>query len=470
MRCLWAGTGLVALLGCATSENFSANTPPFIPEPTPKYFLPSFTASKMGNGMTLLVNQDRAIPMMSIAVAFSSGSVEDPDGKSGVASFMFEMLSYRSRKLPRMIMAGAFDDIAAFQTRVYPDGVILQGTALADRAEPAFLLLQEMLLNPSFEKGDVDFVREVQLNVVRSLETRVDVIAQRVLLQTIFGSEHPLGSFSQGSIDTVNTIESPDLVSTYDRIVRPERMTMIVSGPIQPEEIAKVVERIFGKWKPTTPAPAIQRNLEIPNPDNAPDRKLIHFVPRKGLAQSVVLVGRVAIPERHPDAPLWKLSTYRAAGYASGYLRELQGITYGVSGNADLLLKTGHLSIETQVDAPHTRQAVNTILEQIDAAGASWLSPDGLVVSGVSMVFRESNALLSLKGRTINVGRNLILGLPWDHIKKSNEFWIDPRQHTFRGLDVFSASRWQIVIVGDPEIVMPQIKDHGFDSVAVVKQ
>jgi zinc protease len=470
MNAFKLGFGFIALLGCATSETFSANTPPFIPNPTPQYFLPSFTASKLENGMTLLVNEDRAIPMMSIAVAFSGGSLEDPAGKSGVAAFMFEMLRYRTQKLPRMILAGAFDDISSFEAYVQPDGVLLQGSALADRAEPAFLLLQEILLNPSFEQGDVEFVREQQLSTVFSLESRVDAIAERSLLRVLYGSEHPLGNFMQGSSDSINAIAPADLISSYDRIVRPERMTVIVSGPIQSQEIARVVQRIFSKWKPKPVVPGNIKNISFPDPNAVADRKFIHIVPRKGLAQTIIRIGRVAVAQPHPDAPLWVLSTYRVAGRASSFLRGLEGVTYGVGGSAELSLRTGHMSIETQVDAHATRKAMDAIFDQIDAVGTSSLDADGMVASGVSMVFGKSNAMLSLRGRTLAIGRNVITGLPWDHIKSYNDFWTDPRLNTFSKADVFVSKGWEIVLVGDPDIVIPQVKDHGFDRVMVVKQ
>ncbi len=470
MNALRLGLSFVTLLGCATSETFSANTPPFIPDPTPQYFLPNFTVSKLENGMTLLVNEDRAIPMMSIAVAFSGGMLEDPIGKSGVTAFMFEMLRYRTQKLPRMILAGAFDDISSYEAHVHPDGVVLQGSALADRAEPAFLLLQEILLNPSFEQADFEFVRERQLASVLSLESQVDAVAERILLQVLFGTEHPLGNFMQGSSNTIKAIVPADLLSTYHRIARPERMTVIVSGPIRSLEVEGMVSRIFGKWKPKAIAPISLRSISFPDPNAVSDRNYIHFVPRKGLAQTIIRIGRVAVAQPHPDAPLWVLNTYRAAGSSSSFLRGLEGATYGVGGSADLFLKTGYIAIETQVDAQATRKAMDTIFDQIDAVGSSSLSADGMVASGVSMVFGKSNALLSLKGRTLAIGRNLITGLAWDHIRAYNDFWIDPRLDTFRNADVFSSKRWQIVLVGDPDIVMPQIKDHGFDHVIVVKQ
>src|SRR5271168_1552352 len=60
--------------------------------PARVFQLPAFQRVQLPNGLTLLLLEKHELPLISIEVAFRSGSVADPAGKEGVASLTASLL------------------------------------------------------------------------------------------------------------------------------------------------------------------------------------------------------------------------------------------------------------------------------------------------------------------------------------------------------------------------------------------
>src|SRR5215207_1274642 len=59
-----------------------------------------FTQYALDNGLTLIVREDRKLPIVSVEVVYQAGSRDDPPGKAGLAHLFEHLLFYGSQHHP----------------------------------------------------------------------------------------------------------------------------------------------------------------------------------------------------------------------------------------------------------------------------------------------------------------------------------------------------------------------------------
>src|ERR1700724_1813697 len=70
---------------------------------------PAITQAKLGNGLEIVVIEDRRAPVVTHMVWYRNGSADDPPGKSGIAHFLEHLMFKGTKANPR----GKFSELVA---------------------------------------------------------------------------------------------------------------------------------------------------------------------------------------------------------------------------------------------------------------------------------------------------------------------------------------------------------------------
>ncbi|MFY0542193.1 insulinase family protein [Nannocystis pusilla] len=203
-------------------------------------------------------------------------------------------------------------------------------------------------------------------------------------------------------------------------------------------------------------------------PELATARREVLVVPRPGLAQTAIVVGR-AIPGDADDLAL-ELASAVVGSALREVLRRDRGDTYSVAVSHAPAQGGGLLAIETQVDAAATGASLRALLSQLKAAQGRFLTGEVLRLLGRAFQVERMLEHQRLGAVVEAVARLHVAGQPDDALAAELR-----RLGGVRDDDVERAlSRWfepaamQVVLVGDPETIRAQVEPLGLGPLKVI--
>jgi predicted Zn-dependent peptidase len=481
MRRLFLALSMLALAACATTPPPEPQTTPEstpapqaeapkpadpeawrtqMPAPgkSPDLVLPTFEEAKLDNGLTVIVNSRRELPLVYLGVAFANGSAQDPAGQDGLAELTYKMLLEGAGGKDTIALDNAFADLGVSPSvAVQPDGAVIGVRVLTRNADPALALLADVARKPTFAQKDFDRRKKQQLaDLVRRMGTPW-FLAQQVYLETVFGPDHPYGHMQGGVPATVEKISLQDVRRFYQKNAGPKAVALLVVGDVTKQQAVDWAKKYFGDWKgeavmpPAPPVPA------------APPRDTVRVVHKPGLEQTFVMAGRPGIALGHPDEYALDLATTVFGGFFGSRLnmnlREAKGYTYGAGASSDARFGVGPITTYSSVRADVTGPAVAEFVRELTDLKSRPITSkeleaarEGLIrsfpgyfetVEGVG----ASAAAIFQKRRPMDEFARQVAGLEKTtaaEVQRVAEAYLNP-------------AAMQFILVGDPEVIQQQV-------------
>lgn len=278
-------------------------------------------------GIEAWLVEDHSRPILSLQFAFAGGTVQDPEGKPGVATFAAGMLDEGAGDLDSEAFQNRLEDLAAKMTiNASYDHVTGAFQTLTQNRDESFKLLRLALTAPHFAEKDADRIREQLVATLRVDEKDPDKVASLEWFKLAFGS-HPYARPANGTLESVAAITPDDLRAYVKRIFARDNLKVAVVGDIDAASLGDVLDKVFGDLPAKADLKPVQdfswqnelkqRILPMPNP------------------QSVVQFGAQGLKRRDPDfIPAYILNYVVGGGGFSSKLmqevREKRGLAYSV--------------------------------------------------------------------------------------------------------------------------------------------
>ena len=407
-----------------------------------------------------------AVPKVSVRVVFDAGYTADSRDAMGVQSLMLQTMDEGTKTLDATQFAIAQERLgASINGFANLDDTSFQLSALSTRLAPSLDLLADFIRNPGFRADDLDRVRAQQLNRIASEKKSPGAAGYRALSQIVYG-DHPYGIPGSGLGDAtaVEAATPATLEAAHDAWIRPDNAQVFVVGDTTLAEAVRLLEASFGDWKaPATPAPT--KNFDAPIP--APDARIV-LINRPNSPQSVILGARVLDNRGSDDnTTLYAANEVLGGSFLSRInmnLRETKGWSYGsrssVSSNKDRLAYI----IQAEVQADRTGDSILELEKEVtNFVGDYGVTADELerTVNGnvreLPGQFETSGAVL---GGIVNIVKydrpdNYYETIADKYRALSAEAIADVAARNFVYDDIV------YVVVGDAEVVLPQLEKTG---------
>jgi zinc protease len=288
---------------------------------------PSVHAYQIGEGVRLLVQPRREIPVVAARGALLGGQLAESEPTAGLTHFTSSLWmrgteAYGAAEFARRVESLAAD-VDSFAGRS-SCGVTLDcpSESFADVLE----LFACALLTPAFAEEEV--LRE-RRDTLAALARREDRLAVRAfdLFASAHWERHPYRLPIPGTPDTVKRFGREELMAHHQRLVRADNLVLAVVGDVDPDRAAALVQRHFAELRG---GGTLEASLP---PIEPPPHEVRTAIERKDRAQAHLVIGFRGLAVHDPDRHALEVLTQILSGQGGRLfleLRDRQSLAYSV--------------------------------------------------------------------------------------------------------------------------------------------
>lgn len=246
------------------------------------------------NGMVVYLAEDRALPLVNIALSVRVGSWLEPAGKEGLAGFTgSQMRRGGTKSLTAEQLDEKLDFLAAqVSTGIGPSSGSASLNCLSDNLDEALAIFVEMLREPRFQEDRLALAKEQALQEMKKRNDDSADIEGREWGVLLYGEGFFTNRFSTEA--SVKGLAREDLASFHRQHFYPANMIAAVSGSFTRAEMIRKLEAAFAGWpSPKSAVPPIPATISPAAPG-------VYRV-EKDVNQGRVSIGLPTVKRDHPD-------------------------------------------------------------------------------------------------------------------------------------------------------------------------
>ncbi|HEX5875004.1 MAG TPA: pitrilysin family protein [Pyrinomonadaceae bacterium] len=438
-------------------EPFRSQPPPPL-QPRP-ITIPTPRETVLSNGLTLVVVEDKRLPLVSYRLAFRVGGAFDPPAVPGLIDLLAGLLpegttSRTSKEIAEEIARMG----ASLSAGANSDYTIVGASALAQFNDPVMDLLAEVALEPSFPENEVALAKQNTKESLRQQRAQPSFLASEMVARVMFG-DHPY-SVVAPTPESIDRASRDEFVRFHRLKIVPNNAVFIVVGDVRYDDILKRVESLFSTW---------ERGEEVVADFPAPpvrSKRTAYLVDRPGSAQSNIVIANSGITRTSPDYfPLMLMHTVLGATASSRLfmnLREDKGYTYGAYSNLDARRSAGTFRATAEVRTQVTGDSLKEFFYELERIRSTPVSEKEIAdaksyLTGVFPIRLETQEgltdqlvqikMLNLPNDYLERYRDRVQAVTIDEIRRVAEKYVRPDEAA-------------LIVVGDGTSVLDQIKPY----------
>jgi len=327
--------------------------------------------TEAGAGVTAVVAERHELPIVHLRWVIPGGRMLAWNGTAhrwpeGTLNFAADVARMGTRTHPGTKFAAALADLgASLDVHALGDAVVVEGSVLSHQFDRMLPLLRELLLEPAFDKADIETVRKRVQSDLQAEAGDPEAVSARLALRLAFGFGHPYAADAP-TADSLLRIQRKALTEAWAAATRLGGSTLVAVGDVHPAALAQAVERTFGAAIETLPT---QPTVALATPATLDTCHVVHVASATQAALHQFVPGP---PRRTRQWPALIVANQIVGGSASSRLftelRERRGYTYGIYSGFDARRTAGRWSLQGSVRNAVLGDALLAIDDQLLAA------------------------------------------------------------------------------------------------------
>lgn len=410
---------------------------------------------KSPQGITAWLVEDHSLPIIALQFYFKeAGSARDPQDRQGLARLASNTMDEG---------AGPYDS-QAFQKALTDHSISLSFSTgrddfggglkmLTRHKDKAIELLSLALTQPRFDPEAIDRMRAANIARIKSSMTEPDWISARLQNDLAYAG-HAYALNGGGTLSSLAAITREDLQNFVKNNLSRDRLYVGVAGDITPEELASVLDKVFGAL-PATAKTAELTDIEIQNTGKT-------YLYKQDIPQSFINLLSPGLAYKDPDYYAGAVMNFILGGSGFGSrlteeVREKRGLTYGINSSLFFMDHVHGFSIGLSTENKNAGEALKIIRAELEKMRDQGVSAEelanaksylvGSLPLGLSSTSAIAGVLLSLQ-----VNEN-----PIDHYDRYPGIINAITQEDIRRVAqrLLNPDKMLAVIVGAPEGITP---------------
>lgn len=306
----------------------------------------------LSNGLTVAVDPLKSAESVALGLYAMVGSRSEPEHLNGLAHVVEHMVFKGAGSRDTRQIAEAIEDVGGIiNAWTARDQTVFYGRTLAKDAPLLAELVADFLRSPHMDEEHLEREKTVILSELGEVTDSPDDLVHDHLFEAAFEAQ-PLGRSVLGRAETLGSITADDCRHWLRDELVPSRLILSASGKIEPDELLKLAERLFGDMEnwPGVPIGRAEFTGGVRND-------------RREFEQShwcLGLPGLAASDERLPALSIFIQAL--GGGMSSRLFQELRedrGLAYSVSAWQQAYADTGVVTMSCAADRTRAVESMN---------------------------------------------------------------------------------------------------------------
>ena len=279
---------------------------------------PGLYKTKLDNGLTVIVEENRRAPVVAVQVWVKAGSVYEKDREAGITHLIEHMIFKGTEKYKPGEIASTIEsfggNINAFTSYDY---TCYHVTGPSEILETALDVLSDAVFHSIFDPVELEREKEVVLEEMRMRRDKPSLALAEAVMSKAY-LKYPYRRPIIGYEETVKAITRKDIFSYMARRYRPPHIAVVIVGDVEAESALSKAAAYFGK-APKRPPEEVKFPQEPPK--NEPVLVTIEREVQEGYFH-LVLPGPSLLEPEAPVADV--MATLLGQGESSRLYRKLR--------------------------------------------------------------------------------------------------------------------------------------------------
>ena len=275
-------------------------TPPLEPfhPPQPQTLL-------LESGSSLLLIEDHELPLVDGQLLFRCGTIQDPTDKAGLARMLVDVLREGGSQGASGAQLDEWLDshAASISIAVKDDQLAINFSCLTEDTDAVLSRIAALLLDPAYPTEELEKSRARMLTEIERRDDDTSALADRVLLQVIYG---PDSAYSRvESRESLAAVTREDLLAYHRAHLGADRLMIGVTGDTDMDALQSACTTHFDSLPVVGPAP------EVPAPSFVqPQHTKVYIYDRPGIPQSELRISSAGTRRMHSSYSALNLWSY----------------------------------------------------------------------------------------------------------------------------------------------------------------
>ncbi|MGE3821302.1 MAG: M16 family metallopeptidase [Isosphaeraceae bacterium] len=322
------------------------------------------------NGLALVAETMPGVQSAAFTLLLPAGAAYEPAGLGGAAGMLAEWITRGAGDLDSRELLTALDNLGVNHAESAQTlHTSVAAATLGRNLVPALELFTDVVLRPRFDDEEVEPIRALTLQGLRSLE---DDPASKVIYE--LRRRHfpePWGRPSPGTIEGVSAVTPDDLRTLHRRGFRPNGAILGVAGAIDWNTLRDAVGRLLGDWEARR-APDVQERPAGPARD--------HLM--RETQQIQIALAYPSVTVASPDYYAARAASAILGGYSSARLftevREKRGLCYSVYSSYESQLDRAAVLCYAGTSAERAQETLDLTVQEIQRLARDGVEPEEL--------------------------------------------------------------------------------------------
>lgn len=442
-------------------DNFDRSIKPKV-GPNSPVSIPDFSRKRLANGIEMIVHHTDETPTVAMSFSMEGGPLLDPIEKAGLASLTAQMLNESSVGMSNEEMA---NQLALLGSRIsfsasgrYTE---VNVSSLSKNFVKTLDLLKIKLFQPAFLQSDFERLKQRLEQSLQQQMKSPSALASNAVKLLLFGEENRVSLADQGSLASLQNISLDDVKTFYKQYYSPAKADLVLVGDIE----QKVVDKSLGfltSWQGA--------GYQIPPFNAFPEagEPLIYLVNQPGAAQSIIRIIKPDLPyDALGEQFRSKLMNFALGGNFNSRinlnLREDKGYTYGAASGFFGGKELGWFQAQADVKQANTADAIREFFKEISQYQQYGMTEQELM--SMRSAYTQGDALQyeTPYDKASFLRQLLTYGLHKNYREQQNVIieHISLQEINQLAVKHLKLVDMQVVVVGDAEVIMPQLQSLG---------
>lgn len=206
---------------------------------------------RLSNGLTVLIQQDKRFPLVSMRLYVHAGSSYETPKEAGISHLLEHMVFKGTEKRPAGSIAEDIERIGGYINAATSYDYTVYITDLPDAEWKTGLdVLKDMAFNPTISATALEAEKKVVISELKMGEDRPgNRLFKALSASTLAGTpyERPIIGFE----DVLNSITRQDVVNYIKKHYQPQSMLLLVCGNVDESALKEEIERLYGPLENT---------------------------------------------------------------------------------------------------------------------------------------------------------------------------------------------------------------------------